>query len=198
MYIGQSLLGSAILVTGGKTVITTENAALLLIDVQEKLLRVMHDQAGLLENIKKMVKGAQILELPVLWTEQNPAGLGPTVPEIAEHLPDKKPVSKFSFSCCGNEPFIADLKALNRKNILVAGIEAHVCVYQTVVDLLNLQFDVEIVADAVASRTPENRTIGLQKSKAAGAGITSVETVLFELLKEAKGDRFKQISKLVK
>jgi nicotinamidase-related amidase len=179
-------------------VITTDNTALALIDVQEKLLRVMHEHADLLENIKKMVKGARILGLPVLWTEQNPAGLGPTVPEITELLPDKKPVSKFSFSCCGNELFMEDLKALNRKNILVAGIEAHVCVYQTVADLINLQFNVEVVADAVASRTPENRLIGLEKSKAAGAGLTSIETALFELLKEAKGDRFKEISKLVK
>jgi nicotinamidase-related amidase len=178
--------------------ITTENAALVLIDVQEKLLRAMHGQEDLLENLRKMVKGARLLELPILWTEQNPAGLGPTVPEIAELLPDKKPVSKFSFSCCGSEPFMEDLKALNRKKILAAGIEAHVCVYQTVADLIDLQFDVEVVADAVASRAPENRSIGLEKSKAAGAGLTSVETVLFELLREAKGDRFKEISKLVK
>ena len=178
--------------------ITTENAALVLIDVQEKLLRAMHDQANLLQSIKKMVKGARILGLPVLWTEQNPAGLGPTVLEIAELLTDKKPMSKFSFSCCDSEPFMEDLKALERKSMLVAGIEAHVCVYQTVADLIDLQFDVEVVADAVASRSPENRVIGLKKSEAAGAGITSVETALFELLKEAKGDRFKEISKLVK
>jgi nicotinamidase-related amidase len=179
-------------------VITAENAALLLIDVQEKLLRAMHDQANLLESIKKMVKGARILGLPVLWTEQNPAGLGPTVSEVAELLADKKPVSKFSFSCCGSEPFMEDLKALDRKSILVAGIEAHVCVYQTVADLINLQFNVEVIADAVASRSPENRLIGLKKSQSVGADITSVETALFELLKEARGDRFKEISKLVK
>jgi nicotinamidase-related amidase len=179
-------------------VITTENTALVLIDVQEKLLRAMHDQAEFLQSIKKMVKGARILGLPVLWTEQNPAGLGPTVPEIADLLADKKPVSKFSFSCCGSEPFMEDLKALDRKNILVAGIEAHVCVYQTVADLINLQFGVEVVADAVTSRTSENRFIGLKKSMAAGAGITSVETALFELLKDAASDRFKEISKLVK
>jgi nicotinamidase-related amidase len=179
-------------------VIITENAALVLIDVQEKLLRAMHDRTNLLQNIKKMVKGARILGLPVLWTEQNPAGLGPTVAEIAELLPDQIPVSKFSFSCCGSEAFMGDLKALDRKSLMVAGIEAHVCVYQTVADLINLQFDVEVVADAVASRSPENRFIGLEKSKAAGAGITSVETALFELLKQAKNDRFKEISKLVK
>jgi nicotinamidase-related amidase len=177
---------------------TTENAALVLIDVQEKLLRAMHNPEDLLENLKKMVKGARLLGLPIVWTEQNPAGLGPTVPEIAKLLPDHKPLSKFSFSCCGSDTFMKDLKTLDRKKLLVAGIEAHVCVYQTVADLINLQFDVEVVVDAVASRTSENRAIGLEKSKAAGSGLTSVETVLFELLKEARGERFKQISKLVK
>lgn len=178
--------------------LTTENAALVLIDVQEKLLRAMHSPEELLANLKKMVKGARLLGLPIVWTEQNPAGLGPTVPEIAELLPDLKPLSKFSFSCCGSETFMKDLKALGRKKLLTAGIEAHVCVYQTVADLINLQFDVEVVVDGVASRTPENRAIGLEKSKAAGAGLTSVETVLFELLKEARGERFKEISNLVK
>jgi nicotinamidase-related amidase len=177
---------------------TTENAALVLIDVQEKLLRAMHNPENLLQNLKKMVNGARLLGLPIVWTEQNPAGLGPTVPEIAELLPDHRPLSKFSFSCCGSETFMKDLKALDRKKLLTAGIEAHVCVYQTVADLINLQFDVEVVVDAVASRTPENRAIGLEKSKAAGAGLTSVETVLFELLKEARGERFKEISNLVK
>lgn len=178
--------------------ITTEETALVLIDVQEKLVQAMHNKEALFKNLKKMVKGAQLLGLPILWTEQNPAGLGPTVPEIAELLTDKKPVSKFSFSCCGSEKFIQDLKAVNRKNMLVAGIEAHVCVYQTVADLINRQFDVQVVADAVASRTPENKHIGLEKSKEAGAGLTSTETVLFELLKEAKSDRFKEIINLVK
>lgn len=178
--------------------ITTENTVLVLIDIQEKILRAMHDASALLENLKKLVGGVQLLGVPILWTEQNPAGLGPTVPEIAGLLTDKKPVSKFSFSCCGAEPFIDDLKACKRKNILAAGIEAHVCVYQTVADLIDLKFDVEVVADAVSSRTPENKAIGLEKSKAAGAALTSVETVLFELLKEARGDRFKEVSKLVK
>jgi nicotinamidase-related amidase len=145
-----------------------------------------------------MVKGARIFGLPILWAEQNPDGLGPTIREIADLLPDEKPVSKFSFSCCGNEAFMKKLKAVNCKNMLVAGIEAHVCVYQTVADLVNLNFDVQVVADAVASRTPENRLIGLEKSKAAGAGWTSAETALFELLKDAGNDHFKEIIEVVK
>ncbi len=178
--------------------ITTEDTALVLVDVQGKLAQAMHNKEELFENLKKIVKGAQVLGVPILWAEQNPDGLGPTIPEIAELLPNQKPVSKLSFSCCGNEHFMKNLKAVNRKNMLVVGIEAHVCVYQTAADLISRQYDVQIVADAVASRTPENKAIGLEKCKYAGASLTSTETVLFELLKEAGGERFKEIIHLVK
>ncbi|MGD8343262.1 MAG: hydrolase [Desulfobacterales bacterium] len=178
--------------------LTTENSALVLIDVQGKLAQAMHDKQRFLDNAIKLVKGSRILGLPVLWTEQNPAGLGPTLPEIAELLIDRNPLGKFSFSCCGNEEFIEELKKLNRQNMLVAGIETHVCVYQTAADLVDLNYDVQIVADAVASRTAENKQVGLEKCKQAGAGLTSTETVLFEMLKIAKGDKFKEIIKVVK
>jgi len=178
--------------------ITTEDTVLVIIDVQEKLVPAMHDKETLLDNLKKMVKGARILGLPIRLTEQNPAGLGPTVPEIVELLPDEKPVSKFSFSSCGTEEFIEELKTVNRQNILIVGMEAHVCVYQTAADLVNLNYDVQVVADAVDSRTLQNKQIGLEKSKSAGAGITSTEIALFELVKIAKGDKFKEIIKIVK
>jgi nicotinamidase-related amidase len=178
--------------------ITTDDTALVLIDIQEKLARAMHNKEALFDNLKRMVKGARIMGLPILWAEQNPDGLGPTIREIADLLSDKKPVSKFSFSCCGTEAFMENLKAVNCKNILVAGIEAHVCVYQTVADLVNLKFEVQVVADAVSSRTPENRLIALEKCKAAGAVLTSTETALFELLKDASNDRFKEIIEVVK
>ena len=178
--------------------ITTDDTAMVLIDIQEKLARAMHNKEALFDNLKRMVKGARIFGLPILWAEQNPDGLGPTIREIADLLPDKKPVSKFSFSCCGNKAFMKNLNAINCKNMLVAGIEAHVCVYQTVADLVNLKFDVQVVSDAVASRTPENRLIGLEKSKAAGAGLTSTETALFELLKDAGNEHFREIIEVVK
>ena len=178
--------------------ITAKDTALVIIDVQEKLIPAMQDKADLLDNLKKMIKGARVLGLPILFTEQNPAGLGPTVPEIAELLPDAKPVIKFSFSSCDTEAFMEELTAVNRQNILIAGIEAHVCVYQTAVDLVNLNYNVQVVADAVDSRTNRNKRIGLEKSKAAGADITSTEIALFELLKIAKGDTFKEIIKIVK
>lgn len=178
--------------------ITTEDTALVLVDVQGKLAQAMHNKTELFENLKKMVKGAHVLGVPILWAEQNPDGLGPTIPEIAVLLPNQNPVSKLSFSCCGDEQFMKNLAAVNRKNMLVVGIEAHVCVYQTAADLIRQQYDVQVVADAVASRTPENKQIGLEKCKDAGASLTGTETVLFELLKEARGDRFKKIIQLVK
>ncbi len=178
--------------------LTTENCAVVLVDVQGKLAQAMHNKEAFFDNIIRLVKGAQILEIPILWNEQNPAGLGPTIPEIVELLPNQNPMSKLSFSCCGNAEFIKELESLNRSNMLVAGIEAHVCVYQTAADLVDLNYNVQVVADAVASRTAENKHIGLEKSKQAGAGLTSTETVLFELLKVAKGDKFKEIIKVVK
>jgi nicotinamidase-related amidase len=178
--------------------ITSADTALVMVDVQAKLAPAMHDKEVLLENIGRLVRGVRLLGVPILWTEQNPAGLGPTLPEFADLLPDQKPVSKFSFSCCGSEQFRNELNALNRKNLLIAGIEAHVCVYQTAADLIHLQYEVQIVADAVASRTPENKLIGLEKSKSVGACLTSTETALFELLKDAKSEKFKEIIKIVK
>jgi len=178
--------------------ITCADTALVLVDVQAKLAPAMHDKEVLLDNLERLVRGVRILGVPILWTEQNPAGLGSTLPEFADLLPDQKPVSKFSFSCCGSEQFRNELNALKRKNLLIAGIEAHVCVYQTAADLIHLQYEVQIVADAVASRTPENKRIGLEKSKSVGASLTSTETVLFELLKDAKNEKFKEIVKIVK
>ncbi len=178
--------------------ITCADTALVLVDVQTKLAPAMHDKEVLLVNLERLVRGVRILGVPILWTEQNPVGLGSTLPEFADLLPDQKPVSKFSFSCCGSEQFRNELNALKRKNLLIAGIEAHVCVYQTAADLIHLQYEVQIVADAVASRTPENKRIGLEKSKSVGASLTSTETVLFELLKDAKNEKFKEIVKIVK
>jgi len=175
-----------------------ENTVLIVVDVQEKLAHVMSEKRVLLENLEKIIKGAQILGIPILLTEQNPEELGPTIPEIARLLPNIQPVRKLSFSCCGSNRFMQALKALRRKQVLITGIEIHVCVYQTAVDLLNLEYEVQVVADAVSSRTVENRQIGLAKIRDAGAALTSIETALFELLKVAEGAKFKEILKIVK
>lgn len=178
--------------------LTPENTVLIIVDVQGKLAQLMHKKEALFENLQRIIKGSQILGIPILWAEQNPEGLGPTIPEVARLLSNIQPISKFSFSCCGSERFMQELEALDRKQVLIAGIEAHVCVYQTTMDLLELGYEVQIVADAVSSRAAENREIGLARMKDAGASLTSTETALFELLKVARGVKFKEILKIVK
>ncbi|MBM3299522.1 MAG: hydrolase [Deltaproteobacteria bacterium] len=175
-----------------------EDTVLVLVDVQEKLWAAVHDKVALAENTVRMVRGAKILDIPVLWTEQNPKGLGPTLAQVAELLGDSEPVTKLSFSCCGENRFVKRLEQLNRKQVLIGGMESHVCVYQTVADLVRSGYEVQVVADLVSSRTPENRIIGLERCKCVGASVTSTETALFELLKAAEGEKFKLMLKVVK
>jgi nicotinamidase-related amidase len=175
-----------------------EETVLVIIDVQGKLAQLMHKKEELFENLQKIIKGARVLGIPIIWLEQNPAGLGPTIPEVASLLSDIKPISKFSFSCCGDERFISALNSLNRKQVLLAGIETHICVYQTAADLVGLGYDVQIVADAVSSRAKENKKIGLERMREIGASLTSTETALFELLRTARADKFKEIARIVK
>ena len=180
----------------------SKNTLLVLVDLQVKLARVINEPESLIESVRKLVRGARVLGVPIVWTEQNPAGLGSTVPEIAELLTGEPagdgPISKLSFSCCGEARFTDALDRLGRKQVLLAGIESHVCVYQTAADLLAGGYEVQVVADAVSSRTPQNKAIALAKMRAAGADITSVEAALFELLKIAEGPTFKEILKIVK
>ena len=175
-----------------------DKTALVIIDVQEKLSRVMHEKENLFQNLQKLIKGLKLLDIPIIVTEQNPNGLGPTVPELAPLLTDTKPIIKFSFSCCGEEQFMREIEKLNRKQILLAGIETHVCVYQTAVDLIEASYEVHAVVDCVSSRTPENKNLALDKMKSEGARLTGVEIVLFELLRTAKHPKFKEMSQIVK
>jgi nicotinamidase-related amidase len=171
---------------------------LLVVDVQGRLAGLMHDKQALYENLKLIIHGIRAMNIPVLWAEQNPRGLGPTVAEIAETLEGLAPIAKSSFSCWLNEAFAGALKASGRRQVLIAGIETHVCVYQTAMDLTAAGYEVEIVADAVSSRKPENKNLALEKLRQAGVKITSVEMALFELLRVAEGEPFKQILQMVK
>jgi nicotinamidase-related amidase len=175
-----------------------ENTTLLIVDIQGNLAHLMHGKELLFKNVQKLIKGIQILGIPILWVEQNPQGLGPTIPEIADILSNIQPISKMSFSSCRNDRFLQALNALNRKQVLIAGIEAHVCVYQTAAELVNIGYDVQVVTDAVSSRSMENKEIGLQRMRDSGVSLTSVETALFELLKVAEGEQFREILKIVK
>ena len=178
--------------------LTCADTVLVIVDIQEKLVRAMHARDELLMRAQQLVQGARVLNVPILCTEQNPKGLGATVAEIAAHMPGVRPICKFSFGCCACEDFRHALRDAAARNVLMAGIETHVCVYQTARELLAGGYHVEIVADACSSRTPENKRIGLDKMRAAGAAVTSVETALFELLKLAEGPLFKEILKIVK
>ncbi len=176
----------------------TNNTVLVLIDIQGKLASLMHDKETLYANVQTLIKGAQILGLPILWLEQYPKGLGPTIPEISELLQGQEPLAKTCFSAYGLEEFRQALGKTRRRQILLAGIETHICVYQTARDLLDSGFYVEAVADAVSSRTAQNNAIGLEKMLHCGAQITSVEMCLFELLQKAGRAQFKEIAALVK
>ena len=173
-----------------------EKTALIVIDIQGNLAQAMSEKELLFENAEKIIRGVQVFGIPVLGTEQ--VKLGPTIPTLARYLEGVKPIVKDSFSCCGDERFMKELTALKRRQILMTGIESHVCAYQTTMDLLEKGYEVHLVADAVSSRTIRNREIGIQKLKDSGAVLTSAEMALFELLKTAGDPKFKEIFKIVK
>ncbi|MHC4981564.1 MAG: hydrolase [Planctomycetota bacterium] len=177
--------------------LNAQDVVLAVIDVQGKLATLMHERDALIENISRMIRGAQVLEIPIVWTEQNPAGLGPTVPEIAK-LMKGEPIGKFAFSCCAEEKFMEALRETHRRRVLLTGIEAHVCIYQTAADLLVTGYEVHIVTDAVSSRTFANKHLGLTRMKDLGAVMTSVEMALFEMLRVARGQKFKKVITIVK
>jgi nicotinamidase-related amidase len=175
-----------------------QNCCLVVVDVQGRLAQLMHDKQALFTNIQILIKAAKILDIPILWCQQNPDSLGPTISEIAELLTDNEPINKSSFSCCSNDTFNTKLQALNRSCVLICGIEAHVCIYQTAADLLRKGYEVNVIADAVSSRTQENKNFALSRLAAEGAKISCTEMALFELLKTAEHPKFKQIAKLIK
>lgn len=178
--------------------LNTSDVILVVVDLQGSLFRAMHGVDNLSLALEKIIKGSNVLEIPILWTEQNPKGLGPTLPEFASLMKSEMRSEKLSFSCCGAPDFMRMLNAQDRRQILLTGIESHVCVYQTGMDLLNMEYEVQVVTDAVSSRTLENKLTGIQKLRDSGAKITSAEMALFEMLKAAEGPKFKEILKIVK
>jgi nicotinamidase-related amidase len=175
-----------------------DNAVLVLVDIQGKLATLMYERDQFFKNVARMIKGSRALGIPIIWNEQLPDKLGRTVPEIKELLADLSPYEKNTFSCCGNPDFTDKLKSLGRRQILLAGMETHVCVYQSVLDFIPLGYEVHLVADAVSSRTLENKQIGILAIRDLGARITSVEMAFFEMLRVAEGDKFRKIIELIK
>jgi nicotinamidase-related amidase len=175
------------------------NAVLVVIDVQEKLCRAMDEQvlARLTGNVAILQEAAVELGVPVVATEQYVKGLGETMACLKERLTEPA-LEKMTFSCCGDSAFIDKLKSLGRKQIVITGMESHVCVLQTVLELLDAGFVVHLVRDAVMSRRKENWFVGLEMAREAGAVITSTEAALFQLLRVAGTEEFKKLSKLVR
>lgn len=175
-----------------------QTTALLVIDVQGKLARSVQNSEAVIGNIRRIIQGARILRVPIVWIEQYPQGLGATVPEIAQLLGDFTPLSKTTFSCCGSDQVMDELQRLDKSQLLVCGIEAHVCVYQSVAELLQQGYQVDLISDAVSSRTAQNRELAMNKMTSLGATLSSTEMALFELVGDSAADCFRDILPLVR
>ena len=158
----------------------------------------MTEKDKVVRNNLHLIELAKMIALPVMVTEQYPRGLGPTVKEVREALPFYRPIEKMTFDCCGQPPFLEELKELNKRNVVLTGMETHICVLQTCIGLLKGGINVHVVQDAVCSRTKENWKTGVEFMREAGAVVTSTETVLFQLLKVAGTEEFKKISQRIK
>ena len=178
-----------------------EASQLVIVDVQPRLAAAMPEADGdrVIRNLGILLEAARALEIPVVATEQYPKGLGPTEPEVASHFPGSAQVlAKTTFSCCGADGFTACLDAGGRPQVVVGGMEAHVCVLQTAVELHSRGFQVYVVEDAVCSRDPRNHRNALERLRQAGIVVTGTESVVFEWLRDAKHPHFKALSALLK
>ena len=173
-------------------------AGLLVVDIQERLLPAIFEKERVVQNALRLIKSAGILKLPIWVTEQYRKGIGPTLPEVAAAVPKFAPVEKLTFSSCGADGLVEQMRSQAVTDVVVCGIEAHVCVTQTCLELIDLGFTPFVVADAVSSRTQENYRLGIERMHDAGAVVVSTEMIIFELLGRAGGDEFKQILPLVK
>ncbi|SRR6266508_397708 len=172
----------------------------VVVDVQERLFNAMDAERrdDMVTNVKILVSSARRLGVPVLVTEQYPKGLGRTLPEVRSLLGEAPAFEKTAFSCAEADGFMERLRALGTDHVILTGIEAHVCVLLTALDLLTRGLRVSIVADAVCSRRPANLEIGLGQARQAGAVVTATETVVFQLLGSADSDAFRELSKLLR
>jgi len=178
--------------------ILREETAGVIIDIQERLYPHIAEAEDLLRHTEILIKGLNILGIPLVLTEQYPRGLGPTIPEIRTLIDKNHPVEKIAFSCCDEPGFMSRLNALNKKYVIIAGIESHVCVLQTCLDLLDGVYVPVIIEDCVSSRKMSDKQTAVFRMRQEGAIVSSYESLLFELCRFAGTDEFKGISKLVK
>lgn len=179
-------------------ILSKENTALIVVDVQEKLLPYVTDKEKVVENLRMLIRFADIMGIPIILTEHYPKGLGRTVPEIKEVLKNYEPIEKVIFSCFGSQTFKSRLKELGVKTLMMAGIESHICIEQTALDAMDSGFEVHVIADAISSRTPGNWELGVEKMRQFGAVISSTEMAMYEIMERADTKEFKEVLKLVK
>jgi len=177
-----------------------EDCALLVIDIQEKLLPPIFHREQLLKNSQLLIRSAGVLKVPVLMSTQYTKRLGPIVPEISSLLPQTQPIDKQMFSCLGSDVFCSALKRLagTRNTVLLCGMETHICVMQTALEALREGYIVHVASDAVSSRTESNWKIGLERMRAAGAVLSSTEMMIYELLGSADTAAFKELLPFLK
>ena len=179
--------------------IDRHDSVVLVIDIQNRLFPLIHKFEELETASLKLIEGMKALDIPFIVTEQYPKGLGTTIESVQSALGEMyKPIEKSSFSCIPCNEFMVKLNTHHQKNVIILGIEAHVCVLQTVIDLIADGFNPVVVADCVSSRTAENKAIALDRMRAESAIITSYESILFELCEESGTDEFRAVSKIVK
>jgi isochorismate hydrolase len=179
-------------------ILKKETTTLLIIDLQERILPVIRNYETVLENTVKLIKGFKAMQLPIYFTEQYPKGLGPTSSRILEELSGYTAYQKMSFSCSGAENLFDELHKKKLSQIVVCGVESHVCVQQTVLDLISNDHQVNLAADAVSSRKEIDYNMALDRMRTLGAEVTTTESILFELLEVCGTSEFKEVSKIVK
>lgn len=179
-------------------VATREDSLLLIIDIQQAMLKVIDSWETVARKVKQLIQSANALEVPILLTEQYKKGLGETLPELVQEIESPQVFQKEHFSACLESEFIPTVQSFNRKKVIVVGMETHVCVLQTCLDLIESGFQVHLVADAVASRVKENRDIAINVMRQAEVLITSTEIVIFQWARRANTDEFRKILPIVK
>ena len=178
--------------------INRDKTLFVVIDFQEKLMPVTHNKEVLEDKVCRLAEGMKVLGIPHIVTQQYTRGIGETIPSVAEAIGEFEPIDKTSFSCMRNEEFARQLREAGKKDIVVCGIEAHICVLQTVLELLDEGYNVYVAVDGMSSRSANDYLWAAERMETAGAIVTTYEAILYEILGDAKSEGFKEVSKIVK
>jgi len=181
------------------SILRPNNALLVVVDMQEPFLQNIWERERLVNNVTILLEAARLLRLPIVPTQQNTDRIGNSIPEVTKRLPSQSvPFDKLCFSCAGDDAFMSELQRSGRKQIILCGVETHICISQTGLDLMAMGYQVHVVADAVSSRTQSNWQLGLNRLERAGGILTSTESAVYELLGEAGTPEFREMLALLK